>query len=110
MPNYNSILQSHNAALQEILDTINALPEAGSSGGVTMISFSIMDLGNTVQYQAEGGMTWEQWCDSEYNINGYYVFYDEGIVTSDGLRCIINVSSKNDIIISGQNYSTIGLD
>ena len=33
MPNYNSALQSNNSDLQTILQTVNALPTAGSGGG-----------------------------------------------------------------------------
>ena len=33
MPNYNSTLQTNNTDLQAILDMVNALPEAGESGG-----------------------------------------------------------------------------
>lgn len=36
---------------------------------VSLISFSI---GSTT-YQAEEGMTWAEWCDSEYNTGGYYI-------------------------------------
>lgn len=36
MSNYNTSLQSNNTDLQSILDTINALPEAGGSGGASV--------------------------------------------------------------------------
>lgn len=39
------------------------------SGG--LITFSI----DGTEYQAENGMTWEQWCDSEYNTDWYYIDY-----------------------------------
>jgi hypothetical protein len=68
MPNYNSTLQSNNSILQAILAAINALPDAS---GATMISFSI----DGTTYQAEEGMTWGEWADSEYNTIGCY--FDE---------------------------------
>ena len=40
MPNYNSQLQSNNTDLQAILNTINGLPEAGSSGSVDAVEWS----------------------------------------------------------------------
>lgn len=36
MSNYNASLQSNNTDLQSILNTINALPEAGGSGGASV--------------------------------------------------------------------------
>lgn len=27
-----------------------------------------------VEYQAEEGMTWEQWINSKYNTNGFYIY------------------------------------
>lgn len=35
----------------------------------TIITFTI----GSASYQAEEGMTWEQWCSSSYNTAGYYV-------------------------------------
>lgn len=33
----------------------------------TLISFTISELSTPVQYQAEEGMTWRDWCESEYD-------------------------------------------
>lgn len=39
-----------------------------------MIKFTITDNGSSpITYQAEDGMTWVEWCDSEYNTDGHYV-------------------------------------
>ena len=61
------------------------------SGGGSIITFTV----NRTEYQAEEGMTWGEWVDSEYNVNrsfeidpfdnsiGYgsrYVSNDEGYV------------------------------
>ena len=37
----------------------------------TLINFTI----NGTAYQAEEGMTWEQWCDSSYNANSHYNYW-----------------------------------
>ena len=31
------------------------------------------DYYEVVEYQADDGMTWEQWINSDYNIDGYYL-------------------------------------
>lgn len=60
---------------------------------ITLISFSI----HNVPYEAEEGMTWAQWCNSEYNTDGYseemfgriddgggrYVCYRQGLGTGE---------------------------
>lgn len=45
---------------------------------VNLISFSV----DSKTYQAEDGMTWEEWVDSEYNTDGYYL--GGGIVLQPG--------------------------
>ncbi len=54
-----------------VQDVLAALPyydgEVDISGGVSLISFTIAGT----SYQAESGMTWEQWCNSNYNTYGY---------------------------------------
>ena len=37
-----------------------------------MITFTI----NDITYQAEDGMTWGQWVNTEYNTNGFYISYN----------------------------------
>lgn len=43
-------------------------------GGVTLINFTI----NDTAYQAEEGMTWEQWCNSSYNTSNGRYFISSG--------------------------------
>lgn len=50
--NYNSTLQSNNTDLEEILNTINALPEAGQNNGAGIVVSSIVNTEST----ADGGM------------------------------------------------------
>lgn len=55
MSNYNSIIQQNNAELEDILDTINALPEGsggGSGGGVETCTVTLIDASeNTLSRQ-----------------------------------------------------------
>ena len=53
---------------------------SGGSGNVEMISFTI----DGTTYQAEAGMTWGEWVDSEYNTSGVYIGSDNGVYLSDG--------------------------
>ena len=46
-------------------------------GGITMISFTIYG----VECQAEEGMTWEQWVNSEYNIDFMLYSNDPNYIT-----------------------------
>lgn len=39
----------------------------GGGSEPTLIEFSISVLGASYKYQAEDGMTWYEWCNSEYN-------------------------------------------
>lgn len=60
---YKTELQSNNIDLEKILDMILAL---GLVDAPKLITFTIADI----SYQAEEGMTWEEWFDSEYNTSG----------------------------------------
>lgn len=35
--------------------------------------FTISLSGTATEYQCEVGMTWAEWCDSKYNVDGYHV-------------------------------------
>lgn len=70
---------------------------------VTLISFTI---GGT-PYQAVEGMTWQEWCDSEYNTGGYYIDGNfvrpmAGIVVTNANS---NVVSPSLTIINGYAYN-----
>lgn len=108
---YNSELQSNNADLQAILDTVNALPDAGAA-----IAFAIYN--NNIQYAlvADEGMTWGEWLDSEFNTttlyaNGEYVSYETTmmgtVVTeylNDGSGDSVSILTT-DAIIEGHFYA-----
>ena len=73
----------------------------------TVINFTIS--GGT-PYQAEEGMTWEQWVNSEYNTGGYYV--SGSIIYANSVTWIVNNSSDNvpekssNEIMANANYAT----
>ena len=63
-----------------------------------------------VYYQAEEGMTWAEWCDSKYNVDGWYVS-DNMIYDSYG-ECYVMRKTKlikpSDIIDNNSDY-TVGI-
>ena len=67
-----------------------------------LITFTIAG----VEYQAEEGMTWGEWVESEYNIHNYSIFNDY-ICNNSLLKCVTVDSvycTSNDVIISSKNY------
>lgn len=69
---------------------------------VIMISFTIDDT----TYQAESGMTWFEWLNSEYNIGGFYT--DSGLITNIvgyGVSLDGTFICLQDSIIGGAAYS-----
>lgn len=81
--------------------TFNVLK--GEEGEVSLISFTI----ESTSYQAEEGMTWGEWCNSEYNTDGYYIDDDDSI-SNQSVSAWIGTSGNyvfsQDIIIEGYNY------
>ena len=74
----------------------------------SLISFTIKDTA----YQAEEGMTWEQWVNSKYNTRGFYGGGSNN-VTIDypeySYVCVNNEPvSLNDIIVSNFAYKLLG--
>lgn len=72
-----------------------------------LISFTI--AGTT--YQAEEGMTWQQWVASSYNTDGYYVS-GTNINSKNGKVYVDENLTRpvlsTDVIISGQRYGDSG--
>ena len=63
-----------------------------------IINFTIED----VPYQAEEGMTWLQWIDSDYNTGNFVIDEYGDVRTEDGW--IINHASAESVIIEGEAY------
>jgi len=67
---------------------------------VSMVSFTIDD----VAYQAEEGMTWRQWCDSEYNTSGQessemkYYISEFGEVMNDYYLYVVDYGADETIL------------
>jgi hypothetical protein len=59
-------------------------------------------------YQAEEGMTWDEWIDSEYNINGFIKSNSNSAVYDSAGNQIgkytYAMSTINEIIVAGHNY------
>lgn len=65
-------------------------------GTVSLIIFTINDVG----HQAEEGMTWQEWCDSEYNTYGVYCSGNNII----GPGVFIAGQTPSDVISNGYAY------
>ena len=120
-----SQMTSNVQSANEEVDTQSALIDAiiaaldekfsSSGGAVTMITFTI----DGTEYQADEGMTWEQWCDSDYNIDGFHIENDYEVWYGDSplnSYIVINAEGYNvdgtiDVIVNGAMYelqSSIG--
>ena len=88
-----------------VQDVLAALPyydgSVNISGGVELISFTI----DGDHYEAEEGMTWAEWVDSEYNTDGYVKSADV-ISNGDGMFVKLNGNSifGSDVIVEGASY------
>jgi hypothetical protein len=84
-------------------------------GGNDTITFTI----EGTEYQAEEGMTWEEWCESKYNTGGFYIgdcdYYTNVVVFPDGSNLVgygtstgslgsINAVKYKDTIKEGEPY------
>ena len=77
---------------------------------VIMISFTIDETavgGSVVTYQAESGMTWFEWVNSEYNINGKYRISGMDVMMGDyliGDYESMTTFKANENILGGHKY------
>ena len=75
--------------------------------GTVLISFTIDD-GEITAYQAEDGMTWRDWCDSDYNTNGRWFVNDDGDI-EDGWSTYVDIDGAGlcaDQVIKAMDYGT----
>ena len=89
-----------------LIGDINSVLESIiSGGGAIMIKFTI----NSDEYQAEYGMAWEEFVNSEYNIPEHEIVVINGLVYT---RTGVNIQKDNvnvlptDIIINNMVYTT----
>ena len=91
--------------VQDMIKNAIANIQGGESEPAVIISFSIEDF----QFQAEEGMTWREWVNSEYNSDGACV-YNAGADTIRFVEYSLDVLASNipvkgsDTIISGYFY------
>lgn len=74
-----------------------------------LITFYIGEDIEGVPYQAEEGMTWEEWVNSEYNTAGYYINNGKVIPGDSGGHVDLyfdgtNPVKANDVIINDSAY------
>ena len=78
---------------------------ATKQGATSLITFTI----DGTTYQAEDGMTWEQWVASEYNTAGYKTSSTTGVYTSDGGYAVYNASGSpvngSNVIVANHAYT-----
>ena len=78
----------------------------GNNSGLIEFTIYFGDYDESNTYQAENGMTWEEWIGSEYNTDGWY--YDdmgEYIGGCDAFsECVYVDVGTNNTIISGNTY------
>ena len=91
--------------VQDMIENAIANIQSGENEPAVIISFSIEDF----KFQAEEGMTWREWVNSEYNSDGACV-YNAGSDTIRFVEYSLDVLSSNipvkgsDTIISGYFY------
>ena len=73
---------------------------------MVIITFTI----DGVEYQAEEGMTWGEWVDSEYNTDSYYI--ENTYVRPSAYEEIVDASNAaqyaNTIILNNATYRVVG--
>lgn len=89
-----------NSTLGDINSVLESIINGGS--GVSLITFKIDDT----EYQAENGMTWEEWINSEYNINEFYILNNEHIIYGSNIIVEAGASVRSSDVIKNINYYT----
>ena len=66
------------------------------------IDFLDSEYGETNTYQAENGMTWEEWISSDYNSDGWY--FDGCIISCDAFSLCASLDANPSDIILNATY------
>lgn len=72
-------------------------------GFVKIITFTIQ----STTYQAEEGMTWAEWCGSEYDTNGAYIDSAGKVYPNSNLHGSLAGVTSSDVIIEGMAYTIV---
>lgn len=85
--------------------------EVTCESAVSTISFTIIDI-HAIEhtYQAEAGMTWAEWCASEYNTDDYYVDFNRVYGGGGGVHVEYNniAVAPSDTIVANRVYEVAG--
>ena len=76
-----------------------------------LIDFILFTINNE-EYTSEADWTWEDWINSEYNVDGIYVNELDEIVfvDADGIEHIVEGACITDVILENTNYNIVILD
>lgn len=91
------------AYVDGLVGDINSILESIINGGVSLITFTIAGT----EYQAEEGMTWEEWCNSEYNTSNYILAQQN--VWANSSR-YVNNATYSDIILNNGVYELVSMN
>ena len=78
----------------------------GGSEESNLINFEVTQ--NEI-YQAQEGMTFAEWVNSEYNTDGYYIDGDK-VMLANGTHKIASMATPNTVITAGKIYGVIRAD
>ena len=88
-----------NAALDAILEMQESLLPSAP------ISFVVEWAGDTYNLEAIEGMTWREWCNSEYNTAEVYMTEDNMVyIGVSGLVCDGHWQTPDDVIVANATY------
>ena len=87
------------AALDAILEMQESLLPPAT------ISFVIEWVGDTYNFEAIEGMTWREWCNSEYNTAELYITEDNMVyIGVSGIVCDGHWQTPDDVIVANATY------
>lgn len=98
-------MESQESIIEQIVTMVD-------SRMVVFITFRLA-YGGVIVETAKAGMTWDEWCNSEYNTLGFRSYgYDNRVSSSSGAYMVIdtfgNYVKLSDEIIADANYLTVG--
>lgn len=101
--NLQILKDSTDAIKQAIIDNGGTVTGGLSSYAETINNLFIITFTiNDVEHQAKVGMTWEEWINSSYNIDGYIIFND--IILASNRSYTVN-ASPSAVIINNYSYT-----
>ena len=97
---------SHEGMVLKVVD--GEWSPAEMVSGPKLIEFTVRGTVSTTvtTLQAEEGMTWAEWCDSEYNTKNYIIDNDYLMTGTQGNNIKLNniTVRGTDVIVSGGSY------